>query len=101
MPLVCCPDCGARVELPGGTRSGDLVECANCAGHALRVRQEGDRWAASLAHRVSCPDCDELIILPEGARAGDALSCCGRTYRLSFAYGAFAAEKDGGGPHVA
>jgi hypothetical protein len=50
---------------------------------------------------VSCPDCDEIITLPEDARAGDTASCCGRTYRLSFEYGAFAAEKDAGGPHVA
>ena len=101
MPCVRCPDCEALVELPGGVRSGDLVECPNCAGHALRVRQEGDRWAASLAHRVSCPDCDEVITLPQDAGAGDTVSCCGRTYRLSFACGAFAAEKDAGGPHVA
>ena len=101
MPCVRCPDCEAVVQLPAGVRSGDLVECPNCAGHALRVRLEGDRWAASLAHRVSCPDCDEVITLPQDARAGDTVSCCGWTYRLSFAYGAFAAEKDAGGSHVA
>ena len=101
MPCVRCPDCEAAIELPAGVRSGDLVECPNCAGHALRVRLEGDRWAASLAHRVSCPDCDEVITLPQDARAGDTVSCCGRTYRLSLAYGAFAAEKDAGRPHVA
>lgn len=101
MPCVQCPDCEAVVQLPAGVRSGDLVECPHCAGHALRVRLEGDRWAASLAHRVSCPDCDEVITLPQDARAGDTVSCCGRTYRLSFAYGAFAAEKDAGGPNVA
>jgi hypothetical protein len=101
MPCVHCPDCDAVVQLPAGVRSGDLVECPNCAGHALRVHLEGDRWAASLAHRVSCPDCDEVITLPQDARAGDTVSCCGRTYRLSFAYGAFAAEKDAGGFHVA
>jgi uncharacterized paraquat-inducible protein A len=101
MPIVRCPDCGALVELPGDVRSGDLVECPNCAGHALRVRQEGDRWVVTLAYRVSCPDCDDVITLPEHARDGDTVSCCGRTYRLSFAYGVFAAEKAGGGPHVA
>ena len=101
MPPVRCPDCGALVDLPDDVRAGDLVECANCAGHALRLRQDGDRWVASQAPRVSCPDCDEIITLPEDARAGDTASCCGRTYRLSFEYGAFAAEKDAGGPHVA
>jgi hypothetical protein len=101
MPRVCCPDCGTLVELANDVRTGDLVECPNCAGHALRVRREGDRWVASLAQRVSCPDCDEVITLPEDVKAGDAVACCGRAYRLSFAYGVFAAEKDAGGPHVA
>jgi hypothetical protein len=80
------------VALPQGVRSGDLVECPNCAGHALRVRDEGDAWAATLAHRVSCPDCEGLLTLPEVARAGDLIQCCGRSYRLTFEYGAFAAE---------
>jgi Zn finger protein HypA/HybF involved in hydrogenase expression len=89
---VRCPDCGAVVELADGVGSGDLVECPNCAGHALRVRQEGDRWVATLAHRVSCPECDELVTLPEDARAVDVIECCGRRYRLTFEYGAFAVE---------
>lgn len=93
MPLVRCPDCGAVIELPEGVESGHLVECPDCAGHALRVREEGGRWSATLAYRVSCPDCDEVMTLPDHARPGDTVSCCGRTYRLSFEYGAFAAEK--------
>jgi len=93
MPPVCCPDCGASVELPPGVRSGDLVECPNCAGHALRVREERGRWSATLAYRVSCPDCDEVMTLPENAKVGDTVSCCGRTYGLTFEFGAFAAER--------
>ena len=93
MPVVRCPDCGAEVELPAELRSGDLVECPHCAGHALRVREDGGGWSATLAYRVSCPECDEVITLPEGARAGDTVSCCGRIYQLTFAFGAFAAEK--------
>ncbi len=93
MLAVRCPDCGAMIELPAGVGSGDLVDCLNCAGHALRVCEDGGRWSATLAYRVSCPDCDEVITLPEGARAGDTVSCCGRTYSLTFEFGAFAAEK--------
>ena len=93
MPLVRCPDCGAAVEVPAGLRSGDLVECPNCAGHALRLREEHGRWSATLAYRVSCPDCDEVMTLPEDAKAGDTVACCGRAYRLTFDFGAFAAEK--------
>jgi hypothetical protein len=56
------------------------------------VRDDADRWAATIAHRVSCPDCDQVITLPERARAGDTIECGGRRYWLTFEYGAFAAE---------
>lgn len=92
MPVVRCPDCGASIDLPAGIRSGDVLECPSCAGHALRVRGDGERWSLSLAYRVSCPDCEEVMTLPEGTKAGDTIQCCDRTYRLSFEYGAFAAE---------
>ena len=90
---VRCPDCGEVVTLPLGTRSGDLVECPNCAGHALRVSEDGGSWAATLAYRVSCPTCDQALTLPEGAKPGDRIECCGRPYRLTLEYGAFAAEE--------
>lgn len=93
MPAIQCPDCEAIVELPPGAQAGDLVECPSCAGHALRVREDGGRWSATLAHRVSCPDCDEVLTLPENAAAGDTVSCCGRTYMLTYEFGAFAAEE--------
>lgn len=54
--------------------------------------QEGG-WAASLTYRVSCPECARQVTLPEGAKAGDTIECCGRRYRLTFEYGAFAAEE--------
>ena len=93
MPQVRCPDCGAVIELPPRVEPGGLVECPNCAGHLLRVRDRRGSWSAMIAHRVSCPACDELMTLPEGARAGDLITCCGRNYRLTFEYGAFAAEE--------
>jgi DNA-directed RNA polymerase subunit RPC12/RpoP len=52
MTKVRCPDCSEMVELPQSVRSGDLVECPNCAGHVLRVREVRDAWGATLAHRV-------------------------------------------------
>ena len=93
MPTVRCPDCGELITVPLGTRSGDLLDCPNCAGHALRVRDEEGRWVASLAHRVSCPKCDQALTLPEGVKPGDLVECCGRRYRLTFEYGTFAAEE--------
>ena len=93
MPVVRCPDCGALSELPEGTRSGDLVECPNCAGHALRVREDAGRWSATLADRVSCPTCDEVVTLADDVKPGDTVQCCGWTYRLTLEYGAFAAQE--------
>jgi hypothetical protein len=91
---VRCPECGQDVPVPPGTRAGDVIECPHCAGLGLRVRAEGDRWVAIIAHRVSCPDCDRIITLPEDARPGDTIECGGRRYRLTFEYGVFAAEPD-------
>ena len=79
--------------MPAGAKPGDLVECPNCAGHALRLKQGAGRWTATLAYRVSCPKCDEMLTLPEDTKAGDIIECCGRRYRLTFEYGAFAAEE--------
>jgi len=93
MPRVKCPDCDALIDLPAGVRSGDLVECPNCAGHALRVGESGGDWSATLAYRVSCPACDEVLTLAEDVKPGDTAQCCGRTYRLTFEYGAYAAEE--------
>jgi DNA-directed RNA polymerase subunit M/transcription elongation factor TFIIS len=89
---VHCPDCGQVIEVPRSAESGDLLECPNCAGHALRLKALGGRWAATLADRVSCPNCDQVLTLAADAKAGDTIQCCGQRYRLTFEYGAFAAE---------
>ena len=90
---VRCADCGEAVTLPSGTRSGDLVDCPNCAGHALRVSEDGGSWSATLAYRVSCPKCNQAVTLPADVKPGDCIECCGRRYHLTFEYGAFAAEE--------
>jgi DNA-directed RNA polymerase subunit RPC12/RpoP len=94
MASVRCSDCGALIELPEEARSGDLVECPHCAGHALRIRQDAGRWSATIALRVSCPGCDRVITLSDDVKSGDTIQCCGRRYRLAFEYGAFAAEEE-------
>ena len=98
MATVRCPDCGQDVALPPATRSGDVIECPHCAGLALRVRAAGERWTATIAHRVSCPDCDRVITLPEDVKPGDTIDCGGRRYRLTFEYGAFAVEPEAAPP---
>ena len=70
---VCCPDCSELIPVPEGARPGDLLECPNCAGRALRLRQDGGRWTATLAYRVSCPHCDDVVTLPEDLKAGDTV----------------------------
>lgn len=90
---VRCPDCGTDRPVPSDARSGDLLECPNCAGLALRLREDEGGWSATFAHRVSCPNCDDVLTLPEDVVAGDTVFCCGRTYRLTFEYGGFAAEE--------
>ena len=93
MATVNCPDCGTLIKSPVGTRAGDLIECPNCAGHAIPVREDAGDWSATLAHRVSCPACDEVMTLPVNMKPGDTMQCCGRRYRLAVEYGAFDAEE--------
>jgi hypothetical protein len=57
------------------------------------LREEGREWRATIAHKVSCPNRDQVITLDESAKAGDVVECCDRRYRLTFEYGAFAAEE--------
>ena len=90
---VRCPDCGAVIGVPDDVQSGNLVDCPNCAGHGLRLREEGGEWTATLVHRISCPACAEVITLPDDVKPADTISCCGRLYRLTFEYGAYAAEE--------
>lgn len=40
------------------------------------------------------------MTLPDDAEAGDLIECCGRPYRLTFEYGAFAAEELEEGPDM-
>ena len=49
--------------------------------------------SVTVAYRASCPSCDRAMVLDEGVKAGDFIECCGRVYRLTFGYGAFAAEQ--------
>jgi len=57
------------------------------------LREERGESRATIAHKISCPNCDQVITLDESAEAGDIVECCGRRYRLTFEYGAFAAEE--------
>ncbi len=91
MPSVICPGCGEEVDV-SGLKEGDRFECTNCAGLILElVRREGE-LALRQVHRVSCPLCSQILEVPEHARAGDMMTCCGRTFRLTYEFGAYALE---------
>ncbi len=57
---------------------------------------EGDRLVAVEVPKAYCPACGQEVEVPEGARPGDQLNCCGRTYRLSYEFGAWALEEPAG-----
>lgn len=40
-----------------------------------------------------CAACQRDVEVPEEARPGDALTCCGRIYRLTYEFGAWALEE--------
>lgn len=60
---------------------------------ALRLRAEGDRLVAVEVPYAYCPACQRNVEVPEEARSGDALTCCGRIYRLTCEFGAWALEQ--------
>jgi hypothetical protein len=43
-------------------------------------------------HRVSCPSCSQVLEVPKHAKAGDTMTCCGRMFRLTYEFGAYALE---------
>ena len=91
MLSVICPGCGEEVDI-SSLKEGDRFECANCAGLTLElVRREGELTLRQV-HRVSCPLCSQILEVPEHARAGDMMTCCGRTFRLTYEFGAYALE---------
>ena len=91
MPSVVCPGCGEAVDI-SSLKEGDRLECANCAGLTLElVRREGELTLRQV-HSVSCPLCSQILEVPEHSKAGDTMACCGRTFRLTYEFGAYALE---------
>jgi hypothetical protein len=91
MLSVICPGCGEQVNT-SRLKEGDRFECANCAGLTLElVRREGE-LSLRQVHRVSCPLCNQMLEVPEHAKAGDTMTCCGRMFRLTYEFGAYALE---------
>lgn len=58
----------------------------------MRLEAGDGQLAGVMIKRVSCPVCDRDVELPDDAKAGDFVTCCGKTFRLTYEFGAFAAE---------
>jgi endogenous inhibitor of DNA gyrase (YacG/DUF329 family) len=91
MLSVLCPGCGEKVNISSLTE-GDRFECANCAGLTLELVRQEDGCILRQVHRVSCPICGQILEVPEHARVGDTMTCCGRTFQLTYEFGAYALE---------
>jgi hypothetical protein len=86
---VVCPDCGARLPVPPHLDVGGRFECPHCAGTWLEW-QGGGR--VRRVEWVSCPEGDEVLEVPPDARPGDRMVCAGKTWRLTYEFGAWALE---------
>jgi len=94
MRVVRCPDCGALIELPEERARATWWSVRTVRGTPA---SSGGRRSLVRDARPpgQLPQCEEVITLPDDVKPGDTVQCCGRTYRLTFAYGAYAAEEGG------
>jgi len=89
MSLTLCPGCGENTSLDG-LKVGDRMDCANCAGLTLAVKEQHGSLTLVEIRKVSCPSCDEVLEVPDALQPGDTIECWGRDYVLSYEFGAFA-----------
>lgn len=91
MQAVSCPGCGlpiAEAALVPGAR----IECELCAGLVLEVVDDGGGLDVREVHFASCPVCDARLEVPRDAAVGQRMSHCGRSFRLTLEFGAYALE---------
>ncbi|MGH7820906.1 MAG: hypothetical protein ACREQ9_14155 [Candidatus Binatia bacterium] len=91
MTAVACPGCGSAIDEAALVR-GSRIECPLCAGLVLEVVEKGRGLDVREVHFASCPVCDARIEVPRDAAAGATMGHCGRTFRLTLEFGAYALE---------
>lgn len=91
MPFLTCLGCGEEADI-SGLKEGNRFECANCASLTLELVRQEDGLTLRQVHRVSCPSCSRVLEVPKHAKAGDTMTCCGRMFRLTYEFGAYALE---------
>ncbi len=89
MSDLLCPGCGEKVS-PNGLRTGDRIDCSNCANLTLRLKEKGGNHFFEEIPKVSCPSCERVMEVPEGLRAGEMMECCGEKYVLTYEFGTYA-----------
>lgn len=89
MKELVCPGCGDNTSIEG-LEVGDRIDCPNCADLTLRVSKPSTELLLEAIFKVSCPSCERLMEVPAGAAAGDRLHCCGKEFRLTYEFGAYA-----------
>lgn len=76
-----------------GLKAGDRFECTHCADLTLELVRRAGGLTLQQIHRVSCPFCSQVLEVPKQAKAGDTMNCCGRTFHLTYEFGAYALEE--------
>lgn len=91
MPSIVCIGCGGPVRDDRLAR-GNRLECEHCAGLTIEVVDRDGELALRQVHFASCPACDAQLEVPPDASPGDTVNHCGRTLRLTYAFGGYALQ---------
>ena len=89
-----CPGCGEMKALDPEAKEGDRLLCDVCAGSAFRLIRKENQWAMEAIPTASCPVCGEVLELDADVQPGNMVKHCGKVFRMSFEYGAWALESE-------
>jgi hypothetical protein len=89
---VVCPGCSETRELSAAIHVGDIVSCEACAGALFRLVQDNGTYRLRELPQASCPECGTMLRLPDAVRAGATFDHCGKTFVVTYTYGAYALE---------
>lgn len=92
MRTLPCPGCGSPIS-EATLVPGARIECDLCAGMVLEVVEDGGQPRVREVHFASCPICDAKLEVPRDAVVGQTMSHCGRSFRLTCEFAAWALEQ--------
>lgn len=91
MSGLTCVGCGDPVH-EDRLVVGNRFQCENCADVTIEVFDRDGRLTVRQIHFASCPVCEERLEVPPGAAPGRTMTHCGRTFQLTYDFGAYALE---------